>query len=139
MASFVYNSFWVDVLAGAIDVESDTIKVLLVTSSYAANKDTHERRDDVTNEVTGTGYTAGGATVAGTITRNDASDLITVEFAAANWTTATITARGAVYYKARGGASSADELIAYNDFGANVVVTAGTFTVAATSITVNNA
>jgi hypothetical protein len=139
MASFVYNSFWADMLAGTVDIEAVDVNVMLVTSGYSANKDTHNRRDDVTNEVTGTGYTAGGATSVGTITRNDSSDLIIVEFDAVNWTTATITARAAVYYVARGGASSADELILYNDFGANVVVTAGTFTVAPVTITVNNA
>ena len=37
-----------------------------------------------------------------------------------------------------GGASSADELVAYNDFGADVSTTAGTFTIAASTITLQN-
>lgn len=48
----------------AVDYLSDTIKVLLTTSSYAYNLDTHETKADVTNEVAGTGYSAGGATLA---------------------------------------------------------------------------
>lgn len=47
----------------AIDYLSDTMKVMLTTSSYAFNLDTHETKADVTNEVTGTGYSAGGATL----------------------------------------------------------------------------
>ncbi len=46
------------------DFLSDTIKVMLTTSAYSPALDTHEVKADVTNEVTGTGYTAGGATVA---------------------------------------------------------------------------
>lgn len=138
MASFIYNSFWEDLGKGAIDLDTDTIKCLLTTSSYTENKDTHDRRDDVTNEVTGTGYTAGGATVTVTVTKNTTLDTTTYTFAAATWATSTITARKAVYYKSRGGASSADELIAINDFGADVSSSGGTFTVGASTITVQN-
>lgn len=47
----------------AVDFLSDTIKCALATSSYSPNLDTHEVFSDVTNEVSGTGYTAGGATL----------------------------------------------------------------------------
>jgi len=138
MASLIYNSAVDDMARGAIDFDTDTFKVLLVTSSYSPNKDTHDRRDDITNEVTGTGYTAGGVTSACTVTKDTANDKVTLQFASASWASSTITARGAVIYKSRGGASSADELIAYNDFGADVSTTAGTFTVAASTITLQN-
>lgn len=68
MASLIYNSAIDDMAKGAIDFDTDTFKVLLVTSSYSPNKDTHTKRSDVTNEVSGTGYTAGGATSACTVT-----------------------------------------------------------------------
>jgi hypothetical protein len=55
MASFIYNSAIDDLANGNIDFGADTFNLLLVTSSYTANKDTHVKRDDVTNEVTGTG------------------------------------------------------------------------------------
>lgn len=45
------------------DYLSDTLKVSLRTSSYTLNLDTHETYSDLTNEVSGTGYSAGGATV----------------------------------------------------------------------------
>lgn len=44
-----------------IDWGSDAIKVALATASYTPNLDTHDYFNDVTNEVSGTGYTAGGA------------------------------------------------------------------------------
>lgn len=138
MASLIFNSAVDDMARGAIDFDTDTFKVLLVTSSYTPNKDTHDRRDDVTNEVTGTGYTAGGVTSACTVTKDTANDKVTLQFASVSWASSTITARGAVIYKSRGGASSADELVAYNDFGADVSTTAGTFTIAASTITLQN-
>lgn len=138
MASLIYNSAVDDMARGAIDFDTDTFKVMLVTSTYTPNKDTHDRRDDVTNEVSGTGYTAGGVTSACTVTKDTANDKVTLQFASASWPNSTITARGAVYYKSRGGASSADELVAYNDFGADVSTTAGTFTIAASTITLQN-
>lgn len=138
MASLIYNSAVDDMARGAIDFDTDTFKVLLVTSSYSPNKDTHDRRDDITNEVTGTGYSTGGVTSACTVTKDTANDKVTLQFASVSWASSTITARAAVIYKSRGGASSADELIAYNDFGADVSTTAGTFTVAASTITLQN-
>jgi hypothetical protein len=49
--------------AFAVDFLSDTIKFMLTTSTYAPNLDTHETKADVTNEVVGTGYSAGGVTL----------------------------------------------------------------------------
>ena len=57
MASLIYNSAIDDMAKGAIDFDTDTFKILLVTSSYTADKDTHDKRDDVTNEVSGTTFT----------------------------------------------------------------------------------
>jgi hypothetical protein len=138
MASLIYNSFHRDLATGAIDCDTDTFKVLLVTSTYSPDKDTHDKRDDITNEVTGTGYTAGGETTAVTVTLDTANDKTTIQFGAVSWTSSTITARAAVYYKSRGGASSADELVAYNDFGSDVSTTSGTFSLAASTITLQN-
>jgi hypothetical protein len=130
MASVIYNSFKYDNSTGAIDLDGDTFKIMLVTSTYAPNIDTHTKRSDITNEVTGTGYTAGGATLTSTVVTNDLTNDRT-KFSSANpsWATATITARGAVIYKSRGGAATADELVCYLDFGSDQTSTAGTFTV----------
>ena len=135
MASLIYNSAIDDMARGAIDWDTDSFKVMLVTSTYSPDKDTHLKRSAVTNEVSGTGYTAGGVATACTVTKDTANDKVTIAFAAASWASSTIIARGAVYYKARGGASSADELVAYNDFGSNIITTNGTFSLAASTLT----
>lgn len=112
---------------GRVDWDGDTIKVALVTSSYTPNFDTHNFFDDVTNEVTGTGYTAGGATLASvTITLDTTNDRVDVDAADTSWPTSTITARGAVIYKSTGTASTSP-LIAYLDFTTDQVSSAGTF------------
>jgi hypothetical protein len=138
VASVIYNSAIDDMARGAIDADSDTFKVMLVTSSYSPNKDTDLKRSAVTNEVTGTGYTAGGVATACTVTKDTANDKVTIVFAAASWASSTITARGAVYYKSRGGLSSLDELVAYNDFGSNITTSNGTFSLAASTLTLQN-
>jgi hypothetical protein len=138
MASLIYNSAIDDGARGAIDYDADSFKVMLVTSSYAPDKDAHLKRSSVTNEVSGAGYTAGGITCPCTVTKDLVNDRVTLQFAAVFWASSTITARGCVYYKARGGASSLDEIIAYNDFGADIVSTSGTFSVAASTLTYQN-
>jgi hypothetical protein len=138
VASLIFNSCIDDVARGNIDFDTNSFKALLVTSAFTPNKDTHDKRDDVTNEVTGTGYTAGGAATVCTVTKDTANDKVTLSFAAVSWASSTITARGLVIYKSRGGASSADELVAYNDFGSDVSSSGGTFAVAASTITLQN-
>ena len=137
MASLIYNSAIDDMARGAIDFDTDSFKAMLVTSSYTPDKDTHDKRDDVTNEVSGTGYTAGGVTTACTVTKDTANDKVTLQFAEVSWASSTITARALVIYKSTGTAST-DNLVAYNDFGSDVSSTAGTFSVAASTITLQN-
>ena len=138
MASLIFNSCPDDVARGNIDFDTNSFKAFLVTSAYTPNKDTHTKRSDVTNEVTGTGYTAGGVATVCTVTKDTATDRVTIQFAAVSWASSTITARGLVIYRSRGGASSADELVAYNDFGSDVSSSGGTFAVAASTITFQN-
>jgi hypothetical protein len=138
MASLIYNSAPDEMARGDIDFDTNTFKAMLVTSSYTPNKDTHDFRDDVTNEVSGTGYTAGGVASAVTVTKDTANDKVTIQFGAVSWASSTITARGCVYYKSRGGASSLDELVCYADFGSDVSSSGGTFSVAASTITLQN-
>ena len=132
MASLIYNSCLDDTVKGSIDFDTDTFKMILVTSSYTAAK-THAKRSDVTNEVSGTGYTTGGNAAAATATKDNTNNREDITFAITSWTTATITARAGVIYKSRGGLASADELVAYVDFGADVTSTAGTFSVTISS------
>ena len=130
MPSLVYNSFMRDIATGAVDCDTDTFKMMLVTSTYTAAK-SHSKRSDITNEVAaGSGYTAGGNACALTVAATDnANNKVDISFSVTNWTNATITARAGVIYKSRGGAASADELVGYVDFLSNITSTNGTFAV----------
>lgn len=138
MASLLYNSCLDDAVRGAIDFDTDTFYAMLVTSSYAESKDGHLKRADVTNEVSGAGYTAGGVAVTVTVTKDLANDRIDISLGGFTLSSSTITARKAVYYKRRGGASSADELVGVNDFGADVVSSSGNFVVNASTMRISN-
>ncbi len=129
MASIIYDSMLDDLCKGVFDFQNDSTYVMLVTSTYTPNKATHNRRDDVTNEVVGTGYTAGGQVSAATLTSDTVNHREDISYANVTWATATITARAAVLYIAKGGLSSADPLIAYVDFGQDVSSTAAAFSV----------
>ncbi len=138
MSSLIFNrglELWA---RGSIDFDTDSFKVMLTTSAYTEDKDAHDFRNDVTNEVSGTGYTAGGNSVTVSVTLDTVNDRVDISLGGTTWTSSTITARKGVYYKSRGGASSADELIAVNDFGSDVVTSAGTFTLNASTLRLQN-
>jgi hypothetical protein len=140
MANVIYNSFKRDIMNGGINLASDTIKVALVTSTYVPNIDTHAKFSDITNEVVGSGYTAGGKTLATPLVSVDnATDKGIFDAVDLSWTTSTITARGAVIYKSRGGAATADELIGYLDFLTDKISTAGDFNLLFNALGIINA
>jgi hypothetical protein len=111
--------------APLVDFLSDSIKVALTTNSYTPNQDTHDFYNDVTNEVTGTGYTAGGSELA-TKTLANTTNVVKFDAADTAWATSTITARYAVVYK-DSGTSSTSPLLCWVNFGADVSSSAGTF------------
>jgi hypothetical protein len=113
-----------------IDFDSDTIKVMLCTSAYTPDQDAHQYKSSVTNEVTGTGYTAGGATLTSpTVTYNAGTNTLTLDGADTSWASSTITARYAVIYDATPASDATRPLIAYTDFGSDVTSTAGSFAI----------
>src|ERR1700689_98406 len=132
-ASLIYDSFVDDLCNGAINPSTDTIKCLLV-NGYTPSKASDAKRSDVTNEVAnGNGYTTGGKGVTCTVAEG-AGNTETLTFSnPAAWTSSTFTATGAVLYKSRGGAASADNLYAYVDFGGSVTATGAAFTVTLTT------
>lgn len=113
-----------------IDWDTDTIKVALTTATYTPDQDAHDYFNDVTNEVSGTGYSAGGATLANkTVTYTGATNKFVLDADDAAWTTSTITARTAVVYDASPGSDATRPLICYQQSDGDVSTTAGTFTV----------
>ena len=129
MASLIYDSYMSDLAAGNITPGTNTFYVMLVTSAYTPNKATNTRRSNVTNEVTATGYTAGGAVSVVTNSLDTVLNKQTVLFGDVIWTiTGALTARAGVVYRSLGGLASADPLVAYVDFLADATCTNSTFT-----------
>lgn len=133
MASFIYDSFLRDVPTGAIDLDTDTFKLMLMSSSYTPSRTAHTKRSDITNEVTGTGYIAGGSAVTFTPALDTTNHREDFTLSSVSWPGATFTTRYGAIYKSRGGASSADELVMLLDFGTDQVITGFTFLVNFTS------
>ena len=116
------TSFKVELFGGIQDLDTDTIKIALFTSAATLNSATTAY--STTNEVVGTGYVAGGNTLAGA-TISSSGTTAFVDFSDTTWTSATITARGALIYNS----SKANRAIAVLDFGSDKTSTAGDFTV----------
>lgn len=110
-----------DFLKG-IHEAADTYKIALYSS--LASLDETATVYSSTNEVSGAGYTAGGATLSGYSASNDSGGAW-IDFDDPSWTSSTITARGAVIYNT----SKSNKIIAIIDFGAEYSSSAGTFTV----------
>lgn len=121
------TSFKVGILDGTFDFSSDTtqtFKIALYTSAATLGASTTAYTSS--NEVTGTGYSAGGNTL--TISTNPTSSGTTayLDFADTTWSSATITARGALIYLANGTTNPA---VCVLDFGGDKTSTAGDFTI----------
>lgn len=121
-----YNNFYAELLKGNIDFENDTIKLMLVTSSYTPDIDTHNFIDDVsTNEATGTGYTAGGFTLSNSsVSVDNANDIAKVDFDDVTASTVTITYRYVIAYK-DSGTPATSPVIGYYDYTTDQSSTAG--------------
>jgi hypothetical protein len=129
MPSLMFNSGKKDLQNGNIDLDSDTIKCML-TLGYTPNKRTHTKRSDVTGEISGSGYSSGGQALANkTVTQDNVDDESVFDADDVVFNPSTLSADGAVLYKSRGGASSADELICYIDLGGTINSTNGPFTI----------
>lgn len=126
MADLIFNSFKRDIMNGNIDLDSHSLKVMLLSSAYTPNA-AHAVKADLSGEIAGTGYTAGGKALA-SVTVSYAGGTTTFDAADAQWTGASFTARYAVIYDDTP-TSPADPLICLIDFGGDKTVSNGTFTI----------
>ena len=120
------TSFKSEILSDDLhDFLADDIKIALFTSSATINATTATY--STTNEITGTGYTAGGVALAskvvGTASTSTSGGKAYLDFANPTWTTATFTANGALIYND----TSGDRAIAVLAFGGDFTVSGGTF------------
>jgi VCBS repeat-containing protein len=123
--NYMCTSFKKELLEGLHDFNAsggNTFKLALYTSSATLNASTTAYA--TTNEISGTGYTAGG----GTLTNVDPTTSSTTAFCDFNdltFSTATITARGALIYNS----TNSNRAVVVLDFGADKTSTAGDFTI----------
>jgi len=128
VTAYFYAKFFENLLNGDVaGLDSATVKVMLTTSSYTPDQDAHDFKDDVTNEVSGTGYTAGGATLASK-TVTPVANVVTFDAADTTWSSSSITARRAVVYVDTG-TPSTSALICWIDFGEDETSDNGDFTI----------
>jgi len=111
MASTItaYDKLWKLLLTGGIDLDTDTLKLSLVTSSYTPSTAHDEWADVSTYEVaTGSGYTTGGETIANPVATDN-----NIDFDDVTWTSLTKTFRYAVCYKSGSGGGLTNPLLFY--------------------------
>ena len=117
----VTTSFKAEILNGIHD-STDTYKIALYTS--AATLDATTTAYSATNEASGAGYTAGGATLTGFAVTTSGTTAI-LDFDDISWADATITARGALIYNS----SKSNKAVFVMDFGSDISSTNGAFTI----------
>lgn len=122
ITSAVCDSYTLELLSGT-HTNTDTYKIALYTS--AATLSAATTAYSATNEVVGAGYTAGGVALSGFATSLDTGVAILDFTTDPSWTSATITARGALIYNS----SKTNKAVAVLDFGSDIASTNGTFTV----------
>ena len=130
------TSFKVQILGGDFDFSSgtaDTFKIALFTSSATLGAATTAYA--TTNEASGTGYSAGGNTLTISQVPTSSGTTAFLDFADTTWSSATITARGALIYKSGGG----NPAVAVLDFGSDKSSTAGDFTIVFPAADASNA
>lgn len=116
------TSFKKELYEGIHNLLTDTIKIALYTA--LADLDATTTVYVATNEITGTGYVAGGNTLTGATVQTSGSTVY-VSFNNTSWSSASFTCRGALLYNA----SKANRSVAVLNFGNDKIVTQGTFTV----------
>lgn len=133
IAQAITTSFKVDLLYGRHNFNSsggNSFKIALYTSaSNLSAATTAYGNGTSTNEVTGTGYTAGGTALTNVAPSASSTTALT-DFADVTWSTSTITARGCLIYNDTITTPVADASVMALDFGSDKISAAGDFTIA---------
>lgn len=116
----ICNSYKQEILEG-IHASADTYKIALYTD--AATLDASTTAYSATNEVSGAGYSAGGAILSGYTSGLSSNTAYITFISNPSWSNATITARGCLIYNS----SKSNKAVAVFDFGANIISVSGDF------------
>jgi len=120
--NFVCTSFKEEILEAIHDFTSHTFKVALYTNSATLNASTTAYSSS--NEVSGTGYSAGGATLTAVNPTTSGTTAI-VDFNDVTFSGSTITARGCLIYNS----SASNKAVAVFDFGSDQASSSSNFTI----------
>ena len=119
------NSFKQEMLQAGQNLATDTLRMALYTALADIGPAT-TTYTGTTNEITGTGYTAGGELVTGaTISTDTQTGTVYVNFDNVSWPGANFTARGALIYNV----TQANKSVAVLDFGSDKTFTSTNNTV----------
>lgn len=125
------TSFKKELFEGIQNFNTDVFKIALYNAN--ADLDANTTVYSTTNEVTGTGYVAGGKILTG-VTINTQESTVYINFDNVVWNPAAFTARGALIYNS----SKANRSVAVLDFGSDKICT-NTFTITMPSNTYTTA
>lgn len=131
MPSLIFTSCVDDLISGRMVPTIATVRVMLVTSAYVPDQAGHSRRSDIGNEIAGDGYVAGGAKVS--VTVDDDADGKRFSLGGAIWNPSSISASGAIYFQDNG-APEDDLLMAFIDFGDEIISVGGPFSLSASEL-----
>lgn len=127
--SKMYGNFLLEIFSKKIDYINDNVKIMLCTSAYTPDQDAHIFKNQVTNEISGTGYTAGGASLKNkSIVYDAATNTVRLFCDDVTWVGASFTCRKAVVY-IDAGDSATSPLIGYIEFDTDQVVNVSDFTI----------
>lgn len=131
----ICNSFKAEMLQGQHNFTASTgnaFKIALYTSTATLGASTTAY--SATNEISGTGYTAGGTALTN-ITPTLSSSTAVVDFNDVSWTTASFTANGALIYNT----TSSNKAVSAHAFGGDQTVASGTFSLVFPTADASNA
>ena len=134
--NFLCTSFKVELLVGTHNFTTgtgDTYKLALYDNSAAFTAATTAYT--ATNEVSGTGYSAGGSALTN-VTPTSSGTTAFIDFADLTFSTATITAYGALIYNS---SAAGNPAVCILDFGGAKTSTAGDFTIVFPTADASNA
>lgn len=135
-ASGLYVATWISDMTGlhAINWDLETHKCALITNASTPNFSAAQAAAAYGNaqftEVSGTGYTAGGALLTGTTVTESPASVLMFDASDVSWASSTITgARAALVYADAITSPTADPAIVVINFGADYSTNNGTFTI----------
>jgi hypothetical protein len=111
---------------------------MMLVDGYEPDATGHTRRSDITGEVSGDGYTAGGLPVELAVVDDVGGERVLIRIPQVDFAGVTLGASGCVVYRDRGGAATEDELVCFGDFGETVAVEVGLLSVATADMVIKD-